>query len=233
VTALKVRWNHLDAASVAAWAQAYETRASDRQPTQWPLFGLREMEDLTWARLRLAQGQTERVRGRLEELLEMQVRQGYHGNALGYRLLLATLHCQQDRLDRAVTVLEPALTLAAKEGYVRAFLDAGRPLLPVLRECMAREIEPEYVARLLEAFRTEHTSPAGMQEVASALIDPLSEREREVLRLLAAGLSNPEIAERLFLSVGTVKRHVHNIFMKLEVTNRVNASDRARELSLL
>jgi LuxR family maltose regulon positive regulatory protein len=233
VTSLKVRWNHLDEASVAAWVQAYETRAPDQRPTRWPLYGLREMEDLTWARLRLAQGQTELVRGRLEDLLEVLTRHGCHGNALEYRLPLATLHCQQGQLDRAVTVLEPALTLAAKEGYVRVFLNAGKPLLPVLRECAARGIEPEYVARLLEAFRAENRSPAEKQEQASALIEPLSEREREVLRLLAAGLSNSELAARLFLSVGTVKRHVHNIFLKLEVTNRMHASDRARELNLL
>jgi LuxR family maltose regulon positive regulatory protein len=90
---------------------------------------------------------------------------------------------------------------------------------------------------LLAAFRAEDLSPAEKQatkqHAASAPVEPVSEREREVLRLIAAGLSNPEIAERLFLSVGTVKRHVHNILMKLDVTNRMNASDRARELNLL
>jgi LuxR family maltose regulon positive regulatory protein len=150
-----------------------------------------------------------------------------------FRVLLAMLHQQQCRPDAAVTVLEPALALAAKEGYIRVFLDAGKPLIPVLRECVARGIEPDCVMRLLAAFRTEGLLPTERREETSSLIEPLSEREREVLRLVAAGLTNAEIADHLFLSVGTVKRHTHNIFIKLGVGNRVNAIARAREVNAL
>jgi ATP/maltotriose-dependent transcriptional regulator MalT len=107
-------------------------------------------------------------------------------------------------------------------------------LAPVLRNAAARGIAPACVANLLDAFRAEGLiGPEKKQETQTALADPLSERELEVLRLVAAGLSNPEIAEHLFLSTGTVKRHVYNIFMKLDASSRVNAISRARELNLL
>jgi LuxR family maltose regulon positive regulatory protein len=232
VTTLQVRMNSLDDEATAAWARAYETRVPGQRSFRMP-HDLRELEDITWARLRLAEGHAGLVRARLESLLETMTEQRRHGNAVEVRILLATLHCQQGQLDRAVTVLEPALTLAAKEEYVRVFLDAGRPLLPVLRECAARGIELAYLARLLEAFRTEGLLQAQKPAAASPLAELLSEREREVLRLIASGLTNPEIAAHLFLSVGTVKRHVHNIFLKLEVTSRLNAIARVQELDLL
>lgn len=150
-----------------------------------------------------------------------------------FRVLLAALYFQQGRMDKAVTVLRPALALAAREGYVRVFLDAGMPFTPVLRECAAQGIEADYVAKLLHALRTESPLSMPEQKVASAQSDLLSERECEVLRLIAAGLSNPEIAEHLYLSVGTVKRHVHNIYAKLGATHRLNALALARERNLL
>src|SRR5262249_51447025 len=131
-------------------------------------------------------------------------------------------------------LLEPALRLSAREGYIRVFLDTGKSLIPVLRQAAAQGIEPEYVATLLDAFRTEGLLQAEKKESsASPLMEALSERELEVLRLVAPGLSNPQIAEHLYLSVGTVKRHVYNIYGKLEVTGRVEAVSRARELKLL
>jgi len=232
VTALKVRLKYLDDAATEAWAQSYEAREPGHSPVRMPI-DMREIEDLTWAHLRLGEGQVEPVRSRLEGLLERLVQQGRHGSAMDYRVLLATLYHRQGRMDRAITVLEPALALGAKEGYIRAFLDAGPSLVPVLRESAVRGIETEYVGRLLEAYRAEGLLQARKQEAASLGIEPLSEREIEVLRLIAVGLSNPQIAEQLFLSTGTVKRHVHRIFQKMYVTNRVNAIARARELNLL
>jgi LuxR family maltose regulon positive regulatory protein len=131
-------------------------------------------------------------------------------------------------------VLEPALTLAAREGYARVFLDAGGALTPVLRACAARGFAPETVAKLLAA--PGERSPRVVEAshgAASALVEPLSERELEVLRLAAAGLSNETIAAQLFLSTGTVKRHLHNTYGKLGVSGRFNAIERARSLRLL
>jgi len=148
-------------------------------------------------------------------------------------------------------VLEPALALAAREGYVRVFLDVGDALAPVLRAAAARGIEPETVEKLLAAFeppssfsvpRSPHppsagpTATAGMERRKAGLeqlVEPPTELELEVLGLAAAGLSNEAMAARLFLSVGTVKRHMHNIYGKLGVTGRAPAVARARELGLL
>jgi LuxR family transcriptional regulator, maltose regulon positive regulatory protein len=195
---------------------------------------MREMEILAWAACRLALGDVAPVIPRLEAFLENLTEQGREGNAVEIRAFLAALHGREGRMDRALAILRPALTLAAKEGYIRAFLDAGKPLFPVLREAAAQSIEPEAVAKLLDAFRKEGLlQDKQKMEVASPLAESLSERELEVLRLVAAGLSNPEIAEHLFLSVGTVKRHVYNIYSKMDVTGRIEAITRARELELL
>ena len=137
-------------------------------------------------------------------------------------------------MEKAVAVLKPALILAAREGHTRVFLEEGRSLLTVLRQAAAQGIAPEYVASLLDAFRAEGLlSAEATKRETSTLTEPHSAREVEVLRLVAAGLSNAEIAAHLFLSVGTVKRHVYNIYGKLEVAGRVEAVNRARDLKLL
>jgi LuxR family maltose regulon positive regulatory protein len=117
---------------------------------------------------------------------------------------------------------------------VRVFLEAGGMLIPVLRSCMAQGIAPEWSGRLLAVLseRGPETEEAS-SGAALALVEPLSERELEVLRLAAAGLSNQAIAEQLFLTVGTVKSHLHSIYGKLDATGRFSAVARARELHLV
>ncbi|MCW3054766.1 MAG: ATP-dependent transcriptional regulator [Chthonomonadales bacterium] len=232
VTALQIRVKSLDEEATADWLMSYE----NRPPGQWPAGtpqDLREIEDLTWAQLRLGGGRTDLVCARFESLLETLTRQGRHGGAMEYRVLLATVYCRRSLMDRAVAVLEPALALGAQEGYTRVFLDADETLLAVLRECVARGIETEYAACLLSSFQTSVKVPGDRKPDAGLPSTRLSARELEVLRLVGAGLSNPEIAEHLILSVGTVKRHVHNIFLKLDATNRVNAVAHARQQHLL
>jgi LuxR family maltose regulon positive regulatory protein len=97
--------------------------------------------------------------------------------------------------------------------------------MPLLRETARRGIEPEYVGQILRAY--------GEQKPASPLLDPLTPRELEVLRLVAAGLSNREIAATLVISIGTAKTHVHNICAKLGVRGRIEAAARARELGMI
>ncbi|MCP4535338.1 MAG: response regulator transcription factor, partial [Delftia sp.] len=129
------------------------------------------------------------------------------------------------RVDQAVRVLERVLSITESEGHVRAFVSKGAPMAKLLRQTAARGIAVERVGRLLAAFgQPKHPSP---------LIEPLTEREIEVLRLVAAGLSNREIADELFVTVGTVKRHVSNVYGKLNVNKRTQAVARARELGLL
>jgi len=118
------------------------------------------------------------------------------------------------------------LMLAEDEGFVRVFLDEGEPLKKLLRLASSRGIKSKYVDSLmtaLESGRAARKRPA---------VD-LSERESEIMRLVAEGLSNREIAERLCLAVGTVKKHVYNIYAKLDVRKRTQAVAKAREMDLL
>jgi LuxR family maltose regulon positive regulatory protein len=127
------------------------------------------------------------------------------------------------------------LTLAKPEGVVRVFLDSGPQMGELLQQAAARGIAVEYVNKLLAAFfaEEEQSRPASWSIPTSTLAEPLSERELEVLRLIAAGLSNREIAEELVVAVSTVKTHIRNIYGKLDVSSRTQALVKARELKLI
>ncbi len=146
------------------------------------------------------------------------------------------LHAQGETASTVAT-LKRLLALAEPENYLRSFLDAGKPMAELLSWSLESPAlsEPHlrlYVSRLLSYFRAEH-SVKSVQPASGALIDPLSEREQEVLRLVAQGLSNREIGERLFLALSTVKGYNRIIFDKLQVQRRTEAIARARELGLL
>lgn len=132
--------------------------------------------------------------------------------------------------DEALAYLTEALNLGESGGFVRTFVDLGKKLIPHLRAAAARGIYPAYVERIHSASLGE-TAPAHPSQ--ESLIEPLSERELEVLRLVTAGLSNREIAEKLFISTGTAKSHIHNLCGKLGVRNRTEAAMKAKELSLV
>jgi LuxR family maltose regulon positive regulatory protein len=129
--------------------------------------------------------------------------------------------------------LEQALVLAEPEGYIRLFVDEGTPMLVLLRLVHGRSIVPGYVATLLTVFGERPASELPLSASgAGVLVEPLTEREREVLRLLMEGASNREIAQRLVLSINTVKRHVYNICGKLGVQSRTQVLVKARALKL-
>ena len=143
----------------------------------------------------------------------------------------------------ALAALEHALTLAEPEGYVRTFVDEGEPMRLLIAD-FGLLIEEQtshlqsYVAKLLAAFPgvpliSLDSSIGNQQSKIQNLVEPLSDRELEVLRLVADGLSNHEIADKLIIGLGTVKTHINNIFGKLDVKNRTQAVARARELNLL
>jgi LuxR family maltose regulon positive regulatory protein len=256
LTVLRVQRRQAPAAEVAGWLESFERRLDGAEPgrpgaalppptSAWCASDSgapegSELELLTWARLRLAQGQSILVRSRLERLLEGLLRRGQEGAALVARASLAVVYWQERRRDRAVAVLEPALALAAREGQVRDFLETGIGLVPVLRYCAAQGVYPACCEALLAALAdrrvpAKRSLPAGVPPgtPAGALLEPLSPRELEVLRLLAEGHSNEQLAAQLFLTVGTVKRHLHQIYGKLQATSRTSAVARARDLALL
>jgi LuxR family maltose regulon positive regulatory protein len=209
------------------------------------------VQQLTLVRLRLAQSHTNsggqflgEARAMLAQLLPVVEARGWTRYLIEI-LTLQALVCQaQADLTSALMALERALTLAAPEGYARIFVDEGAPMAGLLAQVAKRESPVAgYAATLLAAFpRTEGQglraeSPESLHSVlspqSSALVEPLSERELEVLRLIADGHSNQAIADRLVVAVSTVKRHISNIYGKLDVQSRTQALLRARELRLL
>jgi LuxR family maltose regulon positive regulatory protein len=132
-------------------------------------------------------------------------------------------------------LLGDALALAEPGGFIRIFVDEGPPMVELLSEPAARRIMPDYTDKLLAVFEAEEpgSEDKSFLPPAQPLIEPLSQRELEVLQLIAQGLSNREISERLFLALNTVKGHNRKIFGKLQVQRRTEAVARARELGLL
>jgi LuxR family maltose regulon positive regulatory protein len=156
------------------------------------------------------------------------------GSVLEILMLHAlALEAQGDRMD-ALATLERALVLAEPEGYIRLFVDEGPPMRALLRHAYMHSMVLGYIATLLSAFGEQNISDFPHASAhPDPLVEPLTERECEVLRLLLEGASNREIAHRLVLSVNTVKRHVYNLCGKLGVQSRTQVISRARELNLL
>jgi LuxR family maltose regulon positive regulatory protein len=151
-------------------------------------------------------------------------------------ILLALAHAAQQDATPALAWIQEALTLAEPEGYTRLFLEFGRSLAPLLRLSLERSSSTGYAARLLEIFEAEAASPSRRgREVSpvAQLVEPLSARELDVLRLLAEGLTNRQIAQRLHLSPNTIRIHTSSIYGKLGVENRTQAVSRARDLGFL
>jgi LuxR family maltose regulon positive regulatory protein len=147
----------------------------------------------------------------------------------------------QGNADRALTSLEDALGIAEPGGFVRIFVDEGERMLQLLRQAATHGIAPAYVRQLIAAFdssvqKDQEDTPGHPGVPAPAiqpLVEPLSERELDVPRLLATGMSNPEIAQALYIATSTVRSHLKNIYSKLNVHKRWDAVHRAEELGLL
>jgi LuxR family maltose regulon positive regulatory protein len=213
-----------DIAAATRWATTFDPQARDELCLRW------EQNGLVQARLWLAQGKVTEARQLLDRLLADAEKGDRKGRIIEILNLQALVLETQHRRDAALQVLLKALILAEPEGYIRVFLDEGAPMVELLRQAGSRSIAPQYVSKLLSEFdRTPGTAPTPQQP----LIEPLSERELQVLRLVAAGKSNPEIAAELVLAVGTVKAHTSNIYGKLGVRSRTQAVARARELKLI
>jgi LuxR family maltose regulon positive regulatory protein len=193
---------------------------------------LREFEHITLARLLLAQRAEPDVHeaARLLERLLLAAEDGDRtGRVIEILVLQALAHQRLGDIPAALACLERAVTLAEPEGYVRIFADEGPPVASLLKALAKQGIARTYVRRLLAAVgETGHDSP-----VKQALIEPLSERELDVLRLLGSELDGPAIARELTVSLNTIRTHTKNIYAKLAVTSRRAAVRRAAELGLL
>lgn len=187
---------------------------------------------ISQARVHLAQGDTSSALVVLEPLRRQLDAKGWVDERLKVMVLQAVALHSQGVKDKAVELIGDALTLAEPGGFIRTFVDEGLPMVRLLSDAAALGIKPDYIGKLLAVFEEEQKRDDKLPPV-KPLIEPLSERELQVLKLIAQGLSNHEISERLFLALSSVKGHNRNIFGKLQVQRRTEAVARARELGLL
>lgn len=217
-----------DLAAASRWADSQESRLNI---PDFPDFRL-ERPSFTLVRVRIAQGRAEEAMRLLDQLLPAAEAEGRVGRVIEIQMLRAlALHAGGD-VAQAMIPLEQALSLAEPEGYVRIFVDEGLPMAQLLYEAARRDITPEQTSRLLAVFPALEPAPTSPKRPGE-LVEPLTERELEVLSLIAEGLSNQEVSQRLFISLATVKWHTSNIYGKLGVKNRTQAIAQARALGIL
>ena len=209
---------------VVNWAEGRELRLNEN------LTPLREPEHIMFARILIAKG---RLNDALE-LLDRLCKEGEKGGrilSIVEVLLVKTLALKKQRnITEALIIFRKALSLTEPGGYIRIFLDAGFPIAELLDRVLDEkaDVPRAYVKKLLSAFRLNKLIKTG-----DGLVEQLSERELEVLRLIEAGLPNKKIMKALFISLSTVKTHTRNIYSKLDVHSRTEAVARAKKLNLL
>lgn len=194
---------------------------------------------ISQARIYLAQSNASRALEVLEPLYQQAKTQEWVDKQLKILILQTLAHQAQGKQTKAVQLLSDALTLAKPGGFIRTFVDEGPPMAQLLSTIAAQRVMTDYTNTLLAAFQAEqqHDDPSAPHPNPTTpvqhLIEPLSQRELDILRLIAQGFSNREISERLFLALDTVKGHNRRIYSKLQVQRRTEAIARARELGLL
>jgi LuxR family maltose regulon positive regulatory protein len=221
-------------AVAAAWANNANISPDD------PINFLREDIYLTLIRVRIAQNALESIFPLLDRLLSDAETKARGNSIIEILVLRALAFHRSSNIDHAMQELTRALAFAEPEGYVRTFVDEGAPMVALLQEARARGVQPDYCERLLNAFpHLSYTAPptklaAAQSPVPGAdLVEVLNERELEILRLIALGHSNREIADHLMVALSTVKWHINNMYGKLNVSTRTQALVRAGELGLL
>jgi ATP/maltotriose-dependent transcriptional regulator MalT len=237
----------VEIAQVKLWLAQGDELAANRwaasQEERWrsdDLFRFeKELTHITQARVYIAQNKPNQAIGLLSHLEETARSAGRMGRVMEILLLEALAMRETGDSEHALLALTSGLTLAEPEGYVRVFLDEGRPMQMLLAQWLAHAgAGPlrDYAIRLLSQFDAEPLVVTAAQEKASpacGLVEPLSQRELEVLHLMALGRTNQEIAQQLFVAPGTIKAHTASIYRKLDVTNRTEAVARARQLGIL
>jgi LuxR family transcriptional regulator, maltose regulon positive regulatory protein len=192
---------------------------------------------LILARLRIAEGDFAGVNAMLERMLKTAEEQKRLGSVLEVLLTLNLAYHAQGNHPQATLMLNQALSMAEPEGYTRLFVDEGETLrlqLETLAQDHKHPLE-KYLSRLLSGFQAsaEIVLKPKANPHTIGMIEPLTERELQVLRLIAQGLSNSEISQKLFLALSTIKGHNLRIFNKLQAQNRTEAVASARNLGLL
>jgi LuxR family maltose regulon positive regulatory protein len=216
--------------AAARLIQAYEpTTSKDRGGRLATL--LQETVSITLGHISLCEGKFSKAETLLARVQQEAEQAGRLGNVIEILLLRALAARALGNVAQAINLLDKALKLAEPEGYIRVFVDLGMPMATLLRERVSKGVTSTYTRKLLTVFekKKHRTETLAYQP----LVEPLTERELEVLRLLADGLSNEEIADKLVLTTGTIKTHAHNIYAKLGVRNRAQAIKRATSLNLL
>jgi LuxR family maltose regulon positive regulatory protein len=195
-----------------------------------------EVPALTRAKVLVARASPEGLQqatALLDELLAHAEYTHYAWRQIEILALQALTLAAQDHIDEALSRLEQAVTLARPGYLVRTFVDLGSGMVELLRQLARRGVAPEYVGYLLAAFSFEVKVLPSVISPELEIVEPLTERELEVLALLGERLTNQEIAQKLFISPKTVKRHASNIYHKLSVSNRRQAAAKARSLGIL
>jgi LuxR family maltose regulon positive regulatory protein len=223
-----------DVETAARWAEGDPDLLKRPMPETLPTF-LRETQQIALARVHLARGQPDRALAALAGLEEQARAAGRLAPAIESALLRALGWEAQGRRAAALAAIERALSPAEAAGYVRLFVEVGPDVVPLLRRAVAGGIRPAYAGELLAAAGTGDagSAPVTRRAASQPLIDPLTPRELEVLRLICEGLSNHEIAGRLAVTLNTVKKHSSHIYSKLGVRSRTQAIGKAQELELL
>ncbi len=224
----------LDQSSLAAaadWADTYK----ESHPDECSYHETLAQSTLAW--VEFAQGSVGQALSRLEVLVAIADENGWNDQLIKV-LALKALACQaQGTTEEALDALKKAFARAIPEGYVRSFVDYGAPMQQLLSLDATRDMAPNYVSKLLAAFPAvdgENGLPE-LQKIdpRQPLVEPLTDRELNILRLMAAGLSHQEIANEMYLSVNTIKWHTTHIYSKLGVHRRARAVARAQELGIL
>jgi LuxR family maltose regulon positive regulatory protein len=190
---------------------------------------------ISQARARLAQGDTSAALAVLDSYRRQVDSKELADEQLKVMILQAVAFHALGEDDRAIELLVETLALVEPGGFIRSFVDEGAQMADLLSKVAIKRGMSKYISKLLAAFESEDEKGWGksFQSTTQSLIEPLSQRELEILQLVALGLSNREISERLFLALNTIKGHNRRIFNKLQVQRRTEAIARARELDLL
>ena len=197
---------------------------------------LDEMHQSLLARVYLKSGEFEKVLDIYEHIYPQAEKSGRLARVIELSLFKAIVLNKMGKLDDALAVFKKCLALTESEGYLRLFLELGQDVADLLQKTQVEGKHGEYVSKLLAAFNGQQVGVKGdavKLPSQGGLIEPLTERELEVLRLMCEGHSNQDIADTMIVSVNTVKKHTSNIYGKLGVRNRAQAVLRAREIKLI